>query len=64
MALAGLHTLLLHCRRGANEDRSGGHSSRAGPAHAQGVEEEIEGDNVQKTLCPAEEHLTVWTDSK
>ena len=64
MALAGLHTLLLDCRRGANEVRGGGHSSRAGPAHAQGVEEGTEGDNIRRTLYPAEEHLTVWTDSK
>jgi len=64
VALAGLHTLLLHCQHGANEDRGGGHSSRAGPAHAQGVEEGIKRGNLRRTLYPAEENLTVWTGSK
>ena len=34
--------------------------SRAGPAHAQSMEETIKGGNLWWTLCSAKEHLFVW----
>jgi len=39
-------------------------SSRGGSEHAQGMEEEIKGSNVRRTLYMAEENLSVWTGLK
>ena len=59
VAITGLPALLPHCWCGADEERGGGHSSRAGPAHAQGMET-IEGDDLWRTLRSAKKHLFVW----